>query len=75
MSHTNWHLSILDGHNNHVIIDVVHQVKSARLDLITLPSHTSHVWQQSYVSYFKSFKSAFRVCRDHWSIQNKGKGA
>jgi hypothetical protein len=35
---TNQHLLILDGHNLHVTIDIVHKVKRVGFDLITLPS-------------------------------------
>lgn len=53
MSHSDCHSLILDGHNSHVTIDVVHQVRSAGLDLITLPSHTSHALQPLDVSFFQ----------------------
>ncbi len=33
---------ILDGQNYHVMINIVHKVRGARLDLITIPLHTSH---------------------------------
>jgi hypothetical protein len=40
---TNYHLLVLDGRNSHVIINVVYKARHVRLDLITLPSHTSLV--------------------------------
>ena len=42
MSSERRHLLILDGHNSHVTLEVVAQAKAAGLDLLTLPSHTSH---------------------------------
>lgn len=56
---TNRHLPILDGHNLHAILNVVHKVMGARLDIITLPSRTNHALQLLDVSCFKSFKIAF----------------
>jgi hypothetical protein len=42
---TNHHLLILDGHNLHVTLDVVHKTMGVQVDFITLPSHTSHALQ------------------------------
>ena len=53
------HLLILDGHGSHVIVDVVKTARSVGLDLLTLPSHTSHVMQPLDVSCLKPFKQAF----------------
>lgn len=39
------HLLILDGHSTHVNLDVIHQAKAVGLDLVTLPSYTSHALQ------------------------------
>ena len=50
------HLLILDGHGLHVTMDVVKVARSVELDLLTLPSHTSHAMQPLDVSYFKPFK-------------------
>ena len=36
------HLLILNGHGSHVTMDVVKTARSVGLDLLTLPSHTSH---------------------------------
>jgi hypothetical protein len=54
---------------------VVEQARAAGLDVLTLPSHTSHVLQPLDVSIFKPFKTAFRMYRDVWSLSNKGKSA
>jgi hypothetical protein len=40
---TNYHLLVLDGHNSHVITNVVYEARHVGLDLITLPSHTNLV--------------------------------
>jgi hypothetical protein len=40
---TNYHLLVLDGHNSHVITNVVYKVRHVGLDLIIVHSHTSLV--------------------------------
>jgi hypothetical protein len=50
------HLFILDGHNSHVTLEVVQEAKSAGLDLLMLPSHTTHALQPLDVAVFKPFK-------------------
>jgi hypothetical protein len=42
ISLTNKHLLILDGHGSHVTLEKFEQIKISRLDMIILPSHTSH---------------------------------
>jgi hypothetical protein len=46
---------------------------TAGLDIVSLPSHTSHALQPLDVSCFKPFKTAFRQIRDSWTLLNKGK--
>jgi hypothetical protein len=41
----NWHLLILNGHGNHVTFKTIKQTIEFGLDMITLPSHTSHALQ------------------------------
>jgi hypothetical protein len=72
---TNRHLLILDGHSSHVTLDVVHKAKLIGLDILTLPSHTSHRLQPLDVSVFRPFKCAFRSCRDVWTLRHKGRPA
>jgi hypothetical protein len=36
------HLFILDSYISHVNVEVVQEARRAGLDLLTLPSHTSH---------------------------------
>ena len=43
------------------------------LDIMSLPSHTSHALQLLDVACFKPFKTAFRKCRDLWSMENSKK--
>jgi hypothetical protein len=69
------HLLILDGHGSHVTTDVVKTARAVGLDMLTLPSHTSHAMQPLDVSYFAPFKQAFRLLRDVWTLKNKSKGA
>jgi hypothetical protein len=47
------HLLILVGHNNHVTLEVAVEAKKVGLDLLTLPSHTSHALQPLDVTAFK----------------------
>ncbi len=42
VSLNNQHLLILDGHGNHVTLKVIEHAKDFGLNMITLPSHTSH---------------------------------
>ena len=58
------HLLILDGHGSHVTLEVVLEAQRAGLDLLTLPSHTSHALQPLDLSVFKPFKTYFRKYRD-----------
>jgi hypothetical protein len=75
VSPTNRHLLIVDGHNSHVTLEVVHKAMQVGLDLVTLPSHTSHRLQPLDVSVFGPFKKAFKRYRDTWTLQNIGRGA
>ena len=64
------HLLILDGHASHITLDVVQEACQAGLDLLTLPSHTSHTMQPLDVSVFKPFKTFFKQYRDFWISHN-----
>jgi hypothetical protein len=59
-SFTNRHLMVLNGHDNHVTLQVISQAQKMGSNMITLPSHTSHVFQALDVSCFKPFKTTFR---------------
>ena len=64
------HLLILDGHASHITLDVVQEARQAGLDLLTLPSHTSHAMQPLDVTVFKPFKTFFKEYRDFWIAHN-----
>jgi hypothetical protein len=65
----------LPSHTFHAIIEVIEKAWILGIDMISLPSHTSHVLQPLDVSCFKSFKQAFRICKDIWTMNNRGHGA
>ena len=44
MSLENRHVLIMNDHNSHAAVEVVHQALSIGLDLITLPSHILHAF-------------------------------
>jgi hypothetical protein len=69
------HLFILDGHGSHVTTNVVKMARSVGLDMLTLPSYTSHAMQPLDVSCLKPFKQAFHLLRDVWTLKNKSKNA
>ena len=69
------HLLIVDGHNSHVTLDVVMKAMDVGLDLLTLPSHTTHRLQPLDVSIFAPFKKSFRRYRDAWVMKNRGRAA
>ena len=70
ISKKNMHLLILDGHSSHVTLDVVQEARALGLDLLTLPSHTSHVLKPLDVSVFMPFKTFFKEYRDFWTSRN-----
>jgi hypothetical protein len=72
ISQSSRHVLILDGHNSHVTIEVVQKAKATGLDLVTLPSHTSHALQPLDVVVFRPFKSTFRQMCDHSSLRKPG---
>ena len=67
------HLLILDGHKSHVSLEVVEKARRKGLDMITLPSHTSHGLQPLDVSCFGPVKQHFRAFRNAWNIQHPTK--
>jgi hypothetical protein len=73
LSVTSRHLLILDGHNSHMTLEVIHKAAQAGIDMVTLPSHTSHALQPLDVSVFAPFKKAFRNIRDEWVLRNGGR--
>jgi hypothetical protein len=75
ISPTQRHLLILDGHNSHITLEVAKAAKNVGLDLISLPSHTSHALQPLDVSVFKPFKQFFREYRDFWMSRHINQAA
>ena len=73
IDHSNRHLLILDGYNSHITLEVVKISMQSSLDIVSLPSHTSHALQPLDVACFKPFKTAFRRCRDLWSLGKQQK--
>ena len=57
-------LLILDGHKSHVTLEVLQKANAHGLDMVSLPSHTSHALQPLDISCFKPFKQSFRAYRD-----------
>ena len=70
MCFTRRHLVVLDGYNSHITLNVIIKAKTHSVDLITLPSHTSHELQSLNIAYFKSLNQAFRAYKNVWSIEN-----
>jgi hypothetical protein len=60
ISQTNHHLLVLDGHGSHVTLKALKQAMTFGLNMITLPSHTSHAFQPLNVSCFKPFKTTLK---------------
>ena len=69
----NCHLLILDGHNSYVTLEMLKISIESSLDIVSLPSHTSHALQSLDIACFKPFKMAFRKLKDWWSLTNKNR--
>ena len=61
-----------DRHNLHVTVDVIMKAMEVGLDLVTLPSHTSHRLQPLDVGVFVPYERAFREDRDAWVLKHPG---
>jgi hypothetical protein len=70
MSFSNQHLLFINGHGNHVTLEIIKQAEDFGLDMITLPSHTSHSLQPLDVFCFKPFKIAFRKVKNAAIFRN-----
>jgi len=53
----NRHLHILDGHNSHVTMDIMHKALAMGFDLIIVPSHTSHTCTTFRRNIFQTFQN------------------
>jgi hypothetical protein len=67
---SNHHLLALDEHGSHVSLEVIEQAQQFGLDMITLPSHTSHVLLPLDVNCFKPFKTIFLKKKDSSMVRN-----
>ena len=72
LSPINRHLIILNEHKSHVTLEVIQKAKAHGIDMLSLPSHTSHALQSLYVTCFKPFESAFKGYRNKLMLQNNG---
>jgi hypothetical protein len=54
VSFTNRHLLVLDGHDSHVTLEVILEAQEMGFNMITLPSHTSHVFQPLDIFFVSS---------------------
>jgi len=52
-----WRLLILDGHGSHVDVDFLYMAKIHKVQLVFLPSHSSHILQPLDLSCFSPIKS------------------
>ena len=59
----------MDGHNLHVTIELVHAMEVG-LDVLTLPSHSSHKLQPLDVGVFAPYKKAFGKYRHAWVLRH-----
>jgi hypothetical protein len=65
ISLSNRHLLILDGHCFHVTLQVVYKAAKSGLDIVTLPSHTSHHLQPLDVAIFVHSSVPLGTCGMH----------
>ena len=72
LTSTNRYLLILDGHKAHLTLDVLTKARRNQIDMLTIPSHTSHGLQPLNVACFKPFKVAFRAHKQAWNVRNHG---
>ena len=66
------HLLVLDGHKSHITLEVLMIAKEHGIDMINLPTHTSHLLQPLDKTYFRLSKVAFRAYRNFWNLKNHG---
>jgi hypothetical protein len=60
----NKHLFIFNHHGSHVALEAIEQAKTFGLDMVTLPSYTSHALQPLHITCFKPFRIVFKKERD-----------
>ena len=64
---------ILNGHKSHITLEVLEMAKKSGIDMVSLPSYSSHELQPLDKVCFKPFKVASRTYRDIWNKQNHRK--
>jgi hypothetical protein len=70
ISLTNIHVPIINGHDNHVTLEAILQAQEMGLDMIILPSHTSHDLQPLDVFCLKLVKTTFEKVRNATMYRN-----
>ena len=73
LSQSRRHLVILDGHKSHITFEVLLKAKEHSIDMISIPSHTSHGLQPLDKACFRPFEVAFRTYKDLWNLKHHGK--
>ena len=58
--HNGWRLLLLDGHGSHIDIEFMWLCRQARIWLLYLPAHTSHILQPLDLASFSVVKSRYR---------------
>jgi len=66
------HLLILDGHGSHMDVQTIEEEEKIGIDLLTLPTHTTHILQPLDVSLFGPFKNYFSSKRVVGMVKNLG---
>ena len=64
-------LLILDNHSTHVTLEAVEFARENHIDILTLPSHTSHKMQPLDVGFFSPLKAKFNEAMISWQNQNR----
>ncbi|KAJ8943942.1 hypothetical protein NQ314_009606 [Rhamnusium bicolor] len=66
-------LLIFDNHDSHLSLEVINLAKTYRVEIITLPPHSSNKLQPLDVRVFGPFQTYDRAAHDSWMIRNPGK--
>lgn len=53
---------ILDGHGSHIQLDFLWECRQAKVELLFLPSHSSHILQPLDLDTFAPLKAHYRKC-------------
>ena len=69
LTFTHRFLLIFDRYKAHLILDVLTKVKRNGIDMLTIPSHTSHGLQPLNVACFKPSKWLLRPTNKHGMLK------